>query len=160
MKGRSTINEETESPCEVTVLFPSCSTFTTATPEDIIDQWSSPTIHCWTRVPWGGEYVFTPLQSWFDIKYFPQSLGEVNCSDWPPHKGKESLKHCRKFLLKRNLNPKEEGDDNDHNDDDDYHDEGDIYHNDGEDDDDNDNKGNAATTLLKRKLIKRNLSRL
>ena len=103
MKGRSTINGQTESPCEVAVLFPSCSTFTTATPEDIIDQWSGPTIHCWTRVPWGGEYVFTPLQSWFDIKYFPQSLGEVNCSDWPPHKGKESPKHSRKFLFKREV---------------------------------------------------------
>ena len=58
------------------------------------------------------------------------------------------------------LNPKEEGHDNDHNDDDDYHDEGDIYHSDDKDEDDNDKKGNAAATLLKRKLIKRNLSRL
>ena len=58
------------------------------------------------------------------------------------------------------LNPKEEGHDNDHNDGDDYHDKSDIYHCDGEDDADNDKKGNAAATLLKRKLIKRNLSRL
>ena len=58
------------------------------------------------------------------------------------------------------MNPKEEGHDNDHNHYDDYHGEGDIYHSDGEDDDDNDNKGNTTATLLKRKLIKRNLSRL